>query len=162
MPPCSGSPFRACWLLSLATPGEEAVKIRNALVAELGQPDDFDWTPQQTPQGSLLNDAAPSQEFHQAADRLRVSESGAPPAGARPRTRYLTAPDGGAAAGLDGPIQAGLHEAYTGITQQGVGYCADFTQVFTGLAVAAGLPVRTWSISFEGLRCRARLQRDLR
>jgi hypothetical protein len=137
------------WLLSLATPGEEAVKIRNALVAELGQPDDFDWTPQQTPPGFLLNDAAPSPEFQQAADRLRVSGSGAPRQGldlALAMARHLM----GAPQRLDGAIQAGLHEAYTGITQQGVGYCADFTQVFTGLAVAAGLPVRTWSISFEG------------
>lgn len=143
-----GMAIPGLWVLSLVTPGEEAVKIRNALAATLGQPSDFAWTPDRMPPDFLVNSAAPSPEFLQAASRLRVGDTGAPREGfdlALAISRHLMS----APQRLDGPIQSGLHAAYTGITQRGVGYCADFTQVFTALAVAAGLPVRTWSISFE-------------
>ncbi|MGB5104084.1 MAG: transglutaminase-like domain-containing protein [Steroidobacteraceae bacterium] len=134
--------------MTLVTPGEEAVKVRNGLVASVGAPADFTWTPQETPATFRLNRAPPSPEFQRVAKELATSDAGPPLAGldlALAIARHLM----GAPKRVGGPIQSGLAVAYTGITQRGRGYCADFTQVFSGLAVAAGLPVRTWSISFE-------------
>jgi hypothetical protein len=136
------------WFGSLVTPGEEAVKIRNGLVAELAQPEDFTWTPGTTPATFKQNQLPPSASYRAAAQAI-VSESPGPaPQGlslAIAMSRHLMS----APKRVGGPIQSSLDDTYRRITQKGQGYCADFTRVFSGLAVAAGLPVRTWSISFE-------------
>jgi hypothetical protein len=137
------------WVGSLVTPGEEAVKIRNGLVAEVGAPADFVWLPGSAPASYKLNQAQPSASFRAIADQVAVSGPGERLQGldlALALSQHLMA----GPKRVGGPIQAGLDETYRRITGQRQGYCADFTRVFSGLAVAAGLPVRTWSISFEG------------
>lgn len=144
-----GIAIPAAWLLSVVTPGEEAVKIRNGLVASIGQPDDFTWTPNDVPADFLANRAPPSPEYAEAAKALVNPEPGRRLQGLElglAISRHLM---GGPGQRPGGPIQGSLSDAYEGITRQGRGYCADFTQVFSGIAVAAELPVRTWSISFE-------------
>lgn len=137
------------WLGSLVTPGEEAVKIRNGLVAEVGGPADFAWVPGSAPASYKSNQAEPSASFRAIADQVAVVDAGQRLQGldlALALSRHLMA----GPKRIGGPIQAGLDETYRRITGQRQGYCADFTRVFSGLALAAGLPVRTWSISFEG------------
>jgi hypothetical protein len=136
------------WFGSLVTPGEEAVKIRNGLVAELAQPEDFTWTPDTTPATFKQNQLPPSASYRAAAQAIISESPGPAPQGlslAIAMSRHLMS----APKRVGGPIQSSLDDTYRRITQKGQGYCADFTRVFSGLAVAAGLPVRTWSISFE-------------
>jgi hypothetical protein len=136
------------WVYSLMTPGEEAVKIRNGLAVSVGGVTDFDWRPENTPQSFLANRVPPSAGFSQLASDLAVDEKGARIEGldvALALSRHLM----GSPERHGGAIQAGLDESYNGIVRRGQGYCADFTRVFTGLAIAAKLPVRTWSIAFE-------------
>jgi hypothetical protein len=144
-----GIAIPALWLLSLVTPGEEAVKVRNALVAEMGQPQDFDWTPARPASSFRWNHAEPTRRYRDAARSL-VSRNGTPPRRGLELgiaiARHLV---GDPSRRQGGPIQSGLDETYDAITTQRRGYCADFTQAFSALAIAAGLPVRTWSISFE-------------
>jgi hypothetical protein len=144
-----GIAIPAVWVLSLISPGEEAVKIRNGLVASVGAPADFEWTPQSLPPSFRANQAQPSEQYRQAVAQLAKVDADPPKRGkelALAISRHLSGEPGKRAGG---PIQSSLEAAYTGITRNRRGYCADFTQVFTGLAIAAGLPVRTWSISFE-------------
>jgi hypothetical protein len=145
-----GVAIPSLWLFSLVTPGEEAVKVRNALVAEMGEPHDFLWTPAEPPPGFQFNEAPPTELYRAAARSLQASNEGGPPRQgldlALEIARHLMGEPGRR---TGGPIQAGLDETYQAITARGRGYCADFTQSFSGLAVAARLPVRTWSISFE-------------
>jgi hypothetical protein len=137
------------WFGSLVTPGEEAVKIRNGLVAELAQPGDFTWTPATTPPSFKQNHQPPSASYRAALQAILAADPEPAPEGlslALAVSRNLMSRTGR----VGGPIQSSLDETYRRITQKGQGYCADFTRVFSGLAVTAGLPVRTWSISFEG------------
>jgi hypothetical protein len=137
------------WVGSLVMPGEEAVKVRNGLVADVGDPADFAWVPGSAPASYKLNQAAPLASFRAIADQVAVTGPGERLQGldlALAFSRHLM--EGPKRIG--GPIQAGLDETYRRITVKRQGYCADFTRVFSGLALAAGLPVRTWSISFEG------------
>jgi len=136
------------WLGSLLTPGEEAVKIRNGLVAEVGQPEEFVWTPDQAPKSFKHNEANPNPGYRDLVRSIMANGHATSAPGlplALELSRHLMA----SPKRVGGPIQSSLDETYQRITQKGQGYCADFTRVFSGLAVAAGLPVRTWSISFE-------------
>lgn len=47
-------------------------------------------------------------------------------------------------------IQGSVAEAYSLIRTEGRGYCADYSQVFTALALTAGIPVREWGLGFDG------------
>lgn len=136
------------WFYSVVTPGEEAVKIRNGLVARMGQVADFTWTPNEMPSSFLVDRVPPTPAFVSVAKQLTATTSAQPLAGFElglAISRYLM----GAPKRVGGPIQSNLATAHEGITRRGRGYCADFTQVFTGIATAAGLPVRSWGISFE-------------
>jgi hypothetical protein len=146
---CLGICIPGLWLLSIVTPGEEAVKVRNALVVEMGRVRDFTWSPTKMPRDFRVNRAAPSTAYTRTADAL-VHPPGAPSRQGLELglaiARHLR---GHPEANFGSPIQSGLDETYKAIVNDRRGYCADFTFVFSGLAVAANLPVRTWSISFE-------------
>lgn len=137
------------WFTSLVTPGEEAVKVRNALVAAVGDAGEFDWEPAQAPATFKQNHVPPGAAFNATATAIRDAVPGQVGQGLELAVA-ISAHLMGAPQRKGGPIQAGLDESYRRITALGQGYCADFTRVFSGLALAAGLPVRTWSISFEG------------
>ena len=136
------------WFASLVTPGEEAVKIRNGLVAEMADPAAFEWKPAETPRTFKLNQSKPTTSMRAVVASIRAANTGNAAQGlalAVAIARHLMQ----SPRRTGGPIQAGLDATYQRITENGEGYCADFTRVFSGLAVASDLPVRTWSISFE-------------
>jgi hypothetical protein len=144
-----GMAVPAAWLATSVTPGEEAVKVRNSLVARLGTLEDFNWQPDHVPPGFLSDEGTVPAEFSDLAARLAADGGGGTRQGFElglAFSRYLMS----ASRRRGGPIQSSLADARRQITRQGRGYCADFTQVFTALATAAELPVRRWSISFEG------------
>ena len=49
-----------------------------------------------------------------------------------------------------GAIQADLRTTLRRIEERGDGYCADYVRSFSALALAAGIPVRSWAFSFDG------------
>ena len=48
------------------------------------------------------------------------------------------------------PLQSDTRTTYQEIRQGKGGYCSDYTQVFNGLALAAGIGVREWGAAFDG------------
>lgn len=133
------------YVLSQAYPSTEAVRLRNALLIASGTRADFDWTPSRMPDSFAAEQHAPLPEFVSAARAVRVD----PLAGDWDTALAL--------AGLltrrvrdTGPIQSDLVTTYRAIVDEGQGYCADFTQVYLGLAHAAGLVAREWGFSFDG------------
>ena len=48
------------------------------------------------------------------------------------------------------PLTNLLLPVFLQIREQGKGYCADYSQVFTALALSTGIPVREWGLGFEG------------
>lgn len=122
--------------------GEALTRLRNSLVAVTGTPADFDWAPPGGPPGFRLESAPAPDEFRRAAgglggpgtDDVVLAVAMVEHLRARPKRR--------------GPIKASTLEAYREIRATGRGYCADYTQVFNGLAYAADLPVREWGMSF--------------
>jgi len=136
------------WFYTVVVPGEEAVTIRNALVARMGVSTEFEWTPSETPPSFLVDRGPVPPEFAQVAARVASTADDVPAEGfelAQAVARHLMS----APRRVGGPVQSGVGVAYAAITRQGRGYCADFTQVFTAISTAVGLPVRTWAISFE-------------
>jgi len=136
------------WLATLIVPSDEAVLVRNALILRLGTADDFAWTPDNVPAGYRLEPGAPPAEFVRIAHDI-LGAGGLNPvhgldAGRRIAERLMGAPKF-----VGDPIQADNLTTYREITGAGRGYCADFTQIFNAIALAGGLPVREWSLSFS-------------
>lgn len=135
------------WLWSVTTPSEQAVKIRNAWIAEMGTAGDFDWTPDQVPNGFRLERGGADPQFVASAGRV-LAQPSRPAASAFEQgleiSRHLLQ-----AGTRGGPIMADNATAYREIVEGGRGYCGDYTQVFNALALASGLAVREWGIAFD-------------
>jgi hypothetical protein len=52
--------------------------------------------------------------------------------------------------GIGTGIQSNTLDTYRTIMTKKQGWCSDYTQVFNGIAIAAGIPVREWGMSFDG------------
>jgi hypothetical protein len=135
------------WLALKVHDGRDLVKFRNAMVVKIGPADVFDWRPATRPTDFR-------EEHTEAPPEIRDAVSAAVGSGSR-NSEFLTALDLARHLGKNRqreapPIKKSTLETYREIVGQGQGYCADYTQVFNGLAHAAGLEVREWGMSFEG------------
>jgi hypothetical protein len=135
------------WLALKVHDARDLVKFRNAMIVKVGAPDVFAWRPTNRP--------ADFREEHAAAPpEIRDAVSAAVSSAAR-NSEFLSALDLARHLATNRqrgapPIQKSTTQTYREIVGRGQGYCADFTQVFNGLAHAAGLEVREWGMSFEG------------
>ena len=130
-------------LLQEAADPREAVRLRNSLLASVGVPGDFSWIPTATP-ASFLQNRDPPPESIVLAVRQVVTAADGWSRGLQIATHL------GQVHPRGGPIQSATAETYRTMQTSGGGYCADYTQVFIGLATAAGLPVREWGLAFDG------------
>ncbi len=131
-------------LVYQAYPSREAVRVRNSLLASIAAAEEFSWSPKNAPADFLQNDLAPSTFF-----RDRVAEAVHPNISDFDKAKNL------AAHLIEGhrrgvPIQANTEKTYRVIRERGIGYCADFTQTYIALALAADVSVREWGVSFDG------------
>ena len=135
------------WLALKAHDARDLVKFRNSMLVEVGAPDAFDWRPADRPADFREEHAAPPPEMRDAVGVAVGSESrNSELRTALDLARHLAKNRQRGSV----PIQKSTIETYRTIVGEGQGYCADFTQVFNGLAHAAGLEVREWGMSFEG------------
>lgn len=144
----SGLLVAAAALLLWVKSPQDVVQLRNALLYEVAPAGAYDWTPAKVPQDFMLERApAPHAVEDFALDALRNSadsEFGKALQLAAALVRNRTVDWRGDAE----PIQADTQTTLTAISQQGLGYCADYTQVLMGLAHAAGIQVREWGMAF--------------
>ena len=122
----------------------EAVRLRNALLADPSTPADFAWLPPDFPPGFRTERRAATALFARVVTALEVARLPGDWEKALALAGHLAEN-----AADRGPIRAGLEVTYRGI-REGRGYCADFARVFLALAHAAGLHARQWSFSFDG------------
>jgi len=135
------------WLALKAHDARDLVKFRNSMIVKVGAPDVFDWRPATRPADFREEQAPAPAEIREAVGAAVGSEAR--------NSEFLTAIDLARHLAKNRqrgapPIQQSTIETYREIVGKGQGYCADFTQVFNGLAHAAGLEVREWGMSFEG------------
>ena len=128
-------------------PPFENTRMRNSLVARLGTPQDFEWTPAHLPQGFILDTGTIPAPFVQAAQKAHAASRPEDPSWSTALAlgRHLAS-----GPGRGSGIKKSTLAAYRIIMARKAGYCADFTQVFNGLSRAAGLAVREWGMSFDG------------
>ena len=138
------------WVISLATPiskdqpfTSEATRLRNALLANIGSPDDATWHPNSPIEDFLEETVEPPAEIDKAYYLLNVS-------GSNFEKSLKIAAHLRQGKKKGGFIMKDTVSAYRLITHEGKGYCADYTQVFNALAHAGNIPVREWGLSFDG------------
>ena len=125
--------------------GRDLVRIRNSLLVEVHPAAAYDWTPAKIPDDFLWERRAAPQPISAAAAAID--------SGARNSDDFAEAL--AIATKLaqnkqsDKPIQSDTLTAYHMITERGLGYCADYTEVFLALAHASGIPVREWGAAFD-------------
>lgn len=137
-------------VLSLApylTSSTELVRMRNALLLTDQSPVNFNWTPASVPP-SFLQERGPADPFFvDVAARLGLAALPDDWARALTISRHLL---GSSPVLLGGAVQSNLRGTYRRIVGSGEGYCGDFADVFMAIALAAGMPVRSWAFSFDG------------
>jgi hypothetical protein len=133
------------YVASLSVPASEATRLRNALLLDVASRADTEWTPDAVPISFKAERLPASTRFRAIVSALGVDRMEGDWSKAVALADHLTrnSKDLGA-------IQSDLTTAYGEITQNGKGYCADYTQVYLGLAHAAGLFAREWAFSFDG------------
>jgi hypothetical protein len=133
------------FVLSKAYPSTEAVRLRNALLILPSAPADFSWVPGAIPSDFRIEKERPSERFRKIAEDVAPASIGSDFDRAKQLARHLQQ-------NLKdrGPIQSDLETTYSRIVSAGYGYCADFTDVFIALSLAADIPARQWGFSFDG------------
>jgi hypothetical protein len=126
----------------------DAVRIRNAMVAELGQPQQTDWAPSAIPANYNWESTPAPTFFTTMAGKVVPPETHQEPVLARALrlARHLRA-----TSRHGEPIQANTRETYEKIVSGQGGYCSDYTQSFNALALAMGLKVREWGFTWEDM-----------
>lgn len=132
------------YLLSMAFPGSEAVRLRNAVLFNESDAPFFDWTPLALPTSFKAEQSRPDPRLTSIIRREGIDKLPDDWQKSLALSSFLTQH-----AAERGDISADLYTAVERI-QQGYGACSDFTQAYLGLAHAAGLFAREWAFSFDG------------
>lgn len=135
-------------LVWMAREPVELTRIRNSFLVEAPGDSSVAWSGPEAPADFLLEHSPPPKEFQnvirEVLDRERLGNGAFEDA--LTIARHLATGLGG----RGGAIQSTTVDAYTQILEHRRGYCADFTQVFNGLAISSGISVREWGMSFGG------------
>lgn len=128
---------------------QRAVEIRNALLARESSEHTFAWTSRNVPATFKWESLHPPDDFREALQPFvkTLDLRSADFENAKAIVRHL---DSGPATRTERPVMADVLTTYKAILEQGDGYCADFAEVFTGIALNIGLAVREWGIGFGG------------
>jgi hypothetical protein len=135
------------YLLSTVEDSRDLVRLRNAVIFDVKNMQELDWTPEEVPTRFLWDTGTPSTEIERAARRFAEKQL------VTDSSRHLairiasSLADNASRSGR--PIQSNTTNAYRQITKNGLGYCSDFTQVMNGLLLAANVPIREWGMSFD-------------
>lgn len=126
----------------------DAVRIRNAMVAEVGTLAETQWSPSAVPANFNWETLPAPTYFAEVVQRVVPPEAREEPAlqTALRLARHLRETSRHGA-----PIQANTRETYEKIIGGEGGYCSDYTQSFNALVLAVGLKVREWGFAWEDM-----------
>lgn len=135
-------------VFAYATSKDNGTRVRNSFLVATAPVEIFTSPPSQTP-ADFLAETLPAPAYLDAAvakllpDEMRASLSALEQSLVLARHLIANKRRGKA-------IQSNVRETYELIRNSGRGYCADYSQVFTALALTAGIPVREWGLRFKG------------
>ena len=119
--------------------GKNGTLVRNSLHAKALPQSAFNWQPGDEPSDFILETEQPPAWFSQKLVSVTEKGSELVKVEAAIRTLHRQPFVGGA-------IQKDLQTTWRLIEDNGRGYCADYSKLFTALMLAEGLPVREWGL----------------
>lgn len=129
------------WLYANAGDGSEQIVLRNSLIAEMGVPQDFAWTPDRAPAAFQYDRDHIPDRVAAIVQSIQIDSLDAFDATTKIAQHLLRLRGDGHS------VKRDTLTTYSRIVGDGGGYCADYSQVFTALALAAAIPVREWGFS---------------
>ncbi len=134
-----------------ARSGYEITRVRNALIAHVGTPQDFAWTPDTIPADFRLEHSPLPDKIERSMQQLFDDAKSSDENNSNDWQNALKiAQHLGSGPGVGEGVLGDTLGAYDNILHGSNAYCADFTQVFNGLSYAKAIPVREWGMSFDG------------
>lgn len=133
--------------LAFSLAPDNGTRVRNALIATVAPKVEFIWSPNEAPQNFSADEVNVPVKFQELVMQLSSTQAATYPDDfqrAMQLARHLVSNknDGG-----------GIRSGDTFLTydqiQTGKGYCADYSRVFTAMAVSAGIPVRAWGFGVD-------------
>lgn len=138
----------AAFWASYAMAPENSARVRNALLATVGSASDFNWTPQNVPQTYRNETSASPAYWQKVKQTLPTNIDSASSLDQAIAITRLMANTQSERFGL--AIQKNTQATYSDMLNYGMGYCADYSQVFNAIAHSLNLPVREWALAFDG------------
>jgi hypothetical protein len=134
------------YVLSQAFPSSEAVRLRNALLMASADARVGEWSPDKPPSTFLKESMAVPAPIVASARKVLEAPLDSDVDKARALASHLLVN-----VRDTGPVQSlEIEKTYRAIVEEGRGYCADIIRAYMALALAGGLPVRSWAFSFDG------------
>lgn len=134
-------------ILQMVVSPEQTTRLRNSLLFDTADISEFYWEPPDYPPTFKLGTLDPPAQLKAQLDNIVAD----PQQGtgnfehALAIGRFLAVENFNSAI-----IQSNVLTSLDSIVHRGEGYCADFTQVYNGLAQGMSIPVREWGMSFDG------------
>lgn len=126
----------------------EMTRTRNSFLAEIGSEKDFTWTPSNPPNDFLWEDPSLAPPEFASTSLVDANSNGL--AYGKWQESLRIAQHIAKGPGTGAGIMSNTRDAYQAIMEETRGYCSDYTQVFNGIAIASGIFVREWGMSFDG------------
>jgi glycosyltransferase involved in cell wall biosynthesis len=137
----------ALWpLLPHVWSGTELVRLRHAMALGPDFLPQDDWQPPAWPASYRRETVAPDPYFVEVAAKLSLQDLPDDWARGVAISRHLLQSGANIQGGA---IHDDLRRTYETILAGRNGYCGDFIRVFTAIANAAGMPMRSWAFSFD-------------
>lgn len=131
-------------IFQIIVSNDKATRVRNALVAQVMDKSGFFWTPKEMPSDFLIEQGRVPSRIREVAEEIIAGEDKR--ISNFEKSLLVAKHLGGFRRGP--PIRSNTVDVYEKMSERH-GYCADYTQVYNGIAIALKIPVREWHMAWE-------------
>lgn len=135
--------FEFFWLSYHLIDSNRSIRVRNSLLLITSEYNNINWSPNGVPKSFKQETLKPPSVFKDIVLEVTNSDQSNLEKAISLAQHLRKTP------GPETPVKSNSITTYYEIVKNGLGYCADYTQVFVALAHAASIPVREWGFAID-------------